>query len=235
MLSCNDSSLESGPPIEYREEELLVEYEYRIDNSVVSPFIISATDSTNIYLYEIGLTSSLSGYTKTIVHKFTTSSYYYSYADSKGVPAEEYDIITDSLAYYADLYNLDSIVDADEEIPAWWGDLEASMYDQIIPRAAISQLNDNWRNICRGQHNDGNNQIFSFPAIGLPSLGLLGWRNRVSSFTPLLLGGVDKVFRRAFYRSRLATIWSWGLSTTDFCGPLARVNNASNSWWSAGV
>lgn len=234
-LSPSEADGNNESIIEQRDIVYLVEYEYRINDSVVQAFTISESDSTNIYLYEIGLISSLPGYTKTIVHRFTTLSNYYDYAETKNVPAEAYDIITDSLAYLAELYNLDSIVAADEEVPEWWEELEASLYDNIIPRGAISQLNDDWRAVCKNQHSDESTQIFSFPVIGMPVLGLLGWRNRVSSFTPLLLGGVDKVFQRSFYRRRLATFWNWGFTTTDFCGPLARINNNSNSWWSAGI
>lgn len=225
--------------------DTLVEYQYRINNSVVSAYTVPsfATDSTTIFLYETGLSSSLAYHTKTIIHKFTTKSYYYAYAESKGVNAELYDIITDSLAYYAVKFNMDSIFLADEEVPDWWSSLEANVYGNVIngignpvfTRALITQLNDDWRGICRGLHGDGNHQIFTLPGIGIPVLGWLGWRNRVSGMAPLLIGGFDNVYRLGFYRKKLATIWSWGLTTTDFCGPLERLNNNSNSWWNVGI
>ncbi len=225
--------------------DTLVEYEYRIDNSVVSAFTVPSfsTDSTTIFLYETGLHSNIAYHTKTIVHKFTDISEYYDYADSKGVNAELYDIVTDSLAYYATKYNMDSIVLADNEIPSWWTLLEETVYGHVVhgngnvifTRANMTQLNDDWREICRGQHGDGNNQIFTLPGIGIPVLGWLGWRNRVSGMIPLLLGGYDNIYRLGFYRKKIARLWSWGLTTTDFCGPLERLNNSSNSWWNAGI
>ncbi len=245
LISC-DSNNESVKPIVPRSAgDTLVEFEYRIDNSVVSTFTMPlfTTDSTTIFLVETGLSSSIAHYTKTIIHKFTTTSAYYSYAVSKGVNAEKYDIITDSLAYYANKYNMDSIFLADNEVPAWWTSLEESVYSHvfhatgnaIFPRAFMTQLNDDFRGICRGQSGDGSAQIFTLPGVGIPVLGWLGWKNRVSGMIPLFIGGFDNVYRKGFYRKRIGTIWSWALTTTDFCSPLDRFNNSSNSWWNGGI
>lgn len=250
LLNVFGCRLDNEPitPIESRSPSLdsLVEYEYRIDNSIVSPFTIPefTTDSTSIYLYETGLFSSYEYHTKTIIHKFTSTSEYYDYAEYKGIQAELHDLVLDSLSKLAIKFNMDSILVADNEIPEWWMELETSVYNGVLnglgsntirPRSLVTQLNEDWRGICKGQHGDGNNQIFTLPGIGMPSLGLLGWRNRVSGMTPFFLGGVNYIYRRAFYVRRIATIWSWGLTTTDFCGPLLRVNNASNSWLNFGI
>lgn len=234
-------------PIEIRESgtDTLVEYEYRVDNSIVTAYTPSiASDSTSIFLFETGAFSSIAYHTKTIVHKFTSKSEYYEYAEGIEFPAELYDILSDSLAKLAIKFKMDSIVAADNEIPEWWSDLEDDVYEGVFsgiqdntvrPRSLITQLNDDWRNICRGLHGDGNNQIFTLPGIGMPVLGLLGWRNRVSGMTPLFIGGANFIYQRSFYRRRLGTVIGWALTTTDFCGPLAGLNNASNSWWNVGL
>ncbi len=158
LLGCQDINELIVPKaqIEQRTDiDTLVEYEYRIDNVSAQPFTISDEDSISIYLFEVGLYSSLTTtsahYTKTIINKFTESSEYYDYADFKDVLfAREEDKIIDSLAFLAIKYNLDSIIEADESIPNWWFNLEESVFDGILqqsdPRGLMSQLNDNWRN-----------------------------------------------------------------------------------------
>jgi len=66
----------------------------------------------------------------------------------------------------------------------------------------------------------------------------LGWNNKVSSFLPLFIGGVDMGFDKAFFSKKLFTHWGWGTvpnSGIDFCGPLASLNDKASSWWNAGI
>lgn len=239
-MSCN-REFDHTAPVATRSENFQVEYEHRIDTVLSNSFPIDSLDSLSIYLVETGLPSSIEGHTKTIIHKFSSVANYYSYAESKNVPAYELDQITDSLAYLAELWNMDSVVNQDGVVPTWWTEVEESVYSYVLfqeetsfqTRSLITQLNDDWRVFC--EHGDRHRQIFTLPGIGFPVLGLLGWRNKVSGMIPLFIGGFDNIYQRSFYRRKLATIWSWGLTTTDFCEDLIGLNNHSNSWWSVGI
>jgi hypothetical protein len=227
----NNSSIENR-------SEKEVNYEYRVDLTISAPFASEEVDDSSTgYRHLVEALLDENGGVLIIMHKFSNESLYYAYGESKGLNPRLHDQIANRLAFLADSLNLDRIVDSIGNIPDWWVALEEEVRSELSPldmteaRSLLTQINDDERYGARCTNGRRRQIVFG----GAPVLSLLGWRNRVSGFMPVGIGGVNIVYQRSFYRRRLRTFWSFGLAGIDFCGPLNYCNNSSNSWLRFGL
>lgn len=221
-------------PVEFSSQVTELDYEYHFfyDGETVDESAIDLEDTTKVILIETGLPDGSNDFLVR-VHVFSSLSNYYDYGLTLNEDLELLDDIQNHLAISAEQMGVFEYIDANGQIPSWWQDFEASVIDSMYgnqQRSLRKSLTGNLRSEC-----SGGRSLILYPLVGRPWLWSSGWDNRVSSFTPLFIGGVHFVYNRSFYRSRRGTIWTWGMAPVAFCGPLSSFNNRASSWLNFGL
>jgi len=227
MQSDSSTSVSSS---ENRSDLPEVKYEWYLDLKPVKEGTYSPDDEQYFHLTEGVQTEGNQIFQ---MHAFSTEQGYIAYGDSKGWRLGLITEMEKHLAAYAERTGADVIAEQTGEVPQWYTDYEQAYVKKMWNFAGVQD-----RSSIAMLHKElfsGGSNFPTLPGIGLPIMWP-GWNNQTSAFTPLLIGGVHKVYDRTFYRSRMRTFVGFlGFSRIPFFGPLAGLNNRASSWWSFGL
>lgn len=169
-----------------------------------------------------------------IINVFSSDDEFYKYADANNHPNERvYDYVESNLADYAISSGAVESFETIGKMPKSYIDymdaflikngFEPSTQAEIQPRTLFSQV-----------YKGCNLTESSFPIRHNPWLGMIGYNDNISSFSPIgLIGGRSDIFDQSFFRKRIAGLWYWSSPGTkfDFCSnPWGFLNDRATSW-----
>lgn len=210
------------------------QYTFYLDNIQVPSSTYELGDSTLRVHIESG---SPTNSTLTSIYAFSNDSLFYAFGNNIGIPFQLYDEMSEYLSEYADSSGVITQTEQSEELPQWFIDFQDSYIEQMLSEGNQSDIIENRiliRTVIYDECESG--PLRTLPIGGHPSLWLYKFRDRTTSYYPFGIGSIDIIYDRSFYRSRLATIRSWGLNRICFANwPYTGLNNDANSWIVIGI
>lgn len=210
-------------------------YEYYLDGSEVDEGTF-ALDDPNLQYGGEGVDDGDGDATTGIlrIHAFTSTATYYDYGDQIGINFRLYAEIADHLYQYADENGYIAEYNETGDVSQAYWDYQTDYIDQALngksgsynpnAKALVTIVHKNW---------SGGSSWPLLPPIR-PFMPLT-YKNKVSAFSPLLIGGVDIIYDKNWFKDRMWTYWGWAYTRIHFAWPLHNLDNKAQSWMNFGI
>ncbi len=210
-LISSENEAEENTVVEKSAEINIIQYIYNIDNKQVSETVFNQQQDDLLTLLSGKHDKELKKDIITI-DAFTTEEKYIAFGEKNNIKLKEQIQFENHMREYVEENGIEEIYEKTGKVPQSYLDYEKQYHEKVFGKMpenkalAVAFHKDFW-----GQGSTAlmfNTCPFMWP----------GWNNETSSLLNVGVYGVLTLYDRTFYRSRLTTIWNWGMSFINLWG-----------------